>query len=187
MPTVSYSIVDTVDDVSYAPGLGLDVSGPAQGDYGIAGLPPISVGFRFRAIAVPAGATITSATLTLTRSSHLGGASLGRLHGAATDNVALWTSTGPALVPKTTESVVVTSGATVAYNVTAIVQAIVSRAGWTAGNALGFAGDPTGSNGAIVWVDYQTNPTQAAKLSITYEEGVSIPVARPTFQAMIIG
>lgn len=181
MPTVSYSIVDTVDDASQTAALAVDVSGPAQA-YAGGGAVVLYAGFRFRAIAVPAGATITSATLTLVVAPNFppNGSSWGSLRGVASDNAPLWTATGPGTAPKTTESVAVTSGATgatVAHNVTSIVQAIVSRAGWAPGNALAFAGDVTGADGIILWVDYQDNPAQAATLSITYEEGGGTTVA----------
>jgi len=188
MPTVSYQITDTADDATDTGALG--GLSATQVTNGIAfGMYTLIAGLRFLGVAVPKGATITAATLELKKSAtqQFIGTNHGRLRGAAVDNIAVWSaSNSPATVTKTTESVVVADAATVAYDVKAIVQAIVNRAGWTSGNALAFVGDPTGADGALIWVDYGASPADAAKLSITYETGGG-PTARATFQAMIIG
>lgn len=187
MPTLSLGIINTADDVSAYSYLGspttLEPGAPANG---VIQTIPFTVGFRFQAVAVPAGAVITAATLTLKKDA---GSSTpgtwGEIRGVASDNAPPWTTVDPIAAPKTSQSKTVVDGATQAYDVAGIVQAIVGRAGWASGNALAFAGVIDGATGAMAWIDFGASAANSAKLSITYaEQG---PVARPTFQAMIIG
>lgn len=169
MPTVSYGIANTANDVTQLPGAGLFDTVPASGTgsgffYW--------VGFRFLAVAVPQGATITSATLTLKKDAAQSVAGTwGVLKGVNADTTAAWTTTDPSVATKTSQSVTIVDGATQNYDVAAIVQAIVNRAGWVSGNALGFAGDPTGATGLMAWIDYDASTTNCAQLSITYTTG----------------
>jgi len=173
VPTVSYGITNTADDVSDATsaGGGVDNTSVLQGL--LFGTYSVPAGLRFLAVAVPQGATITAATLTLKKDASQPYISTnhGSLKGVASDNAPAWATTRPALAAKTTQSVSVVNSATVAYDVAAIVQVIVNRAGWVSGNALAFAGDTAGANGAITWVDYSTSATNCAQLSITYTTG----------------
>lgn len=174
MTNVSYGIASSTDDVGDYNGAFLNSNIVVLGN----STAPRIFGLRFVGVAVPQGATITSATLTVKRSFAPSGTSFGLGRGVASDNAPDWTTTRPLSATKTTASfTVVETDAN--YNVTAIVQEIVSRSGWVAGNALAFAGDPTGANGELQWVDYATSPTDAAQLSITYEAGGS-DVTPPT-------
>lgn len=171
MPTVSYGIATTADDVTYAPTFGgildsLPANGNTSGTIFTAGL-------RFIAVAVPQGATVSSATLTLKTdpANPATGSAWGAIKGVAADDAPIWTTTDPSAASKTTQSVTITSTATVAYDVTAIVQAIINRAGWASGNALAFAGDPTGANGYIYWIDRSNSSVDCAQLAITYATG----------------
>jgi hypothetical protein len=167
--TVNYGIVDTADDGT-KPVPEVYEFDPFFAPFGLYyGLPHIGA-LRFRAVAVPQAATITSATLTLIEESgnSTDGTNCGSIKGADTDNCALWTTTDPSAVAKTTESVSITRGESLAFDVAAIVQAIVNRAGWASGNALGFIGDPTGATGSLGVFDYGFVPANAAQLSITY-------------------
>lgn len=169
MPTVSYGITNTADDVLAAPGLGTQESNVANGLS-----TPFSfyVGLRFVGVAVPQGATITSATLTLKKdAANSSAGTWGSIKGVASDNAPAWTTTDPSVASKTTQSKTVIDGATQNYDVAAIVSAIVGRSGWSSGNALAFAGDPTGSSAVMAWVDYSTSSTNCAQLSITYTAG----------------
>lgn len=194
MPTVSYGITNTADDVSYAVASGaLSDQAVLAGDTTPLGVPGgLFAGLRFPAVQVPAGATITAATLTLklnTASPGFGsavmGTTFGLLKGVASDNAPSWSTTGPQSAAKTSQSVTITSDVTKVYDVTAIVAAIIARPGWALGNALAFAGDPTGANGFVEWIDRTSSSTDCAQLSITYTAGG--PTPRPTFQAFIIG
>lgn len=168
MPTVSYGIANTADDVASADAIGFfaDTNPGNGGGFFYAG-------FRFLGVLVPQGATITSATLTLTRddANTSAGSGYGVLKGVAADNASSWSSVKPDFAAKTTQSVAITNAATVGYNVAAIVQAIVNRTGWSSGNALAFAGDDVSADGFMVWIDYGASSTNCAQLSITYTAG----------------
>lgn len=178
MPTVNYGIASTADDVSETRSA---AGGGALGYFdgfcytGLDGGQQIWVALRFLAVAVPAGATITSATLTLKRDDGFGftGSAWGGIRGYAADTVGAVTSNRPYAAAKTSASVTVTNSATVAYNVTAIVAEIIARAGWVSGNNLAFATDPVGSNGYMPWIDRASSSTNCAQLSITYSTGPS--------------
>ena len=169
MPTVSYGISNTANDVADVAGFGIFDTTVANGTQ--TGF-DFAAGLRFLGVAVPQGATIDSATLTLKKDApnSIAG-SWGVLKGVAADNAPAWTTTGPSSASKTTQSVSIVDGATQNYDVAAIVQAIVNRSGWASGNALAFAGDPTGTTGLMAWIDYSVSTTNCAQLSITYSTG----------------
>lgn len=175
MPTVNYGIASTADDVTET----RNVSDGAPLNYsdafsytGVDG-GQLWVGLRFLAVAVPAGSTITSATLTLKRDDGFGvtGTTWGSIAGYAADTVGALTSNRPYAAAKTSASVAVTNSATVAYDVTAIVAEIIGRGGWVSGNNLAFATIPTGANGYYAWIDRASSSTNCAQLSITYSSG----------------
>lgn len=173
MPTVSYAITNTADDASNLFGT-VDPSGVVQGNLGGSAY----AGLRFLGIAVPQGATITSATLTLIVGGMYGtgnGSSLGVWRGVASDNAPAWTAGNLGTTSnRTTASATVLGSATAetsrAHDVTAIVQEIVNRSGWSSGNAMAIAGDPTGATNYCPYYDYADNPAKAAMLSITYAD-----------------
>lgn len=173
MPTVSYGITNTADDVTdyTSIGAGVDTNNTSNGL--VFGAYSIPIGLRFLLVSVPQGATISAATLTLKKNASQPyiATSHGSIKGVASDSAPAWATTRPALASLTAQSVTVVDSATVAYDVAAIVQAIVNRAGWASGNAMAFAGDTTGANGAIAWVDYSVSSTDCAQLSITYTAG----------------
>lgn len=172
MPTVSYGIAATADDGCQVGTFGFFDTNPGAG-YDSGSASNLSVGFRFLSVAVPQGATITSASLTLKTDSGFPatGSAWGTIKGVSADNAPSWTTTSPAAASKTIQSVAITSDAAKAYDVTTIIQAIVSRTGWASGNALAFAGDPTGANGYIYFVDRAASAVDCAQLSITYTTG----------------
>lgn len=174
MPTVSYGITNTADDGTSIPGIGQTFSQTQTTAGLLLGVYPAYVGIRFIGVAVPKGATVTSATLTLTKadSPQNKPGTWGVIHGVAADNAPAWTTTvNPSVATKTSQSVTIADGAVQNYDVKNIVAAIVGRSGWASGNALAFAGDPTGATGSMIWVDYGVTPASAAKLTITYETG----------------
>lgn len=169
---VSYQITTTADDVSNGSAMGgFITSGVAQGYY--AGM--VYAGVRFPGVAVPKGATITSATLTFVTGGFFGGgsgSSLGTLQGVASDDAPAWTTQGPETGSRTTASTPflgnTSAAVTINHDVRAIVQEIISRAGWVSGHALAFAGDPTNATDYCSFQDYSDSTSQAAKLSISY-------------------
>lgn len=181
MPTVNNSITITADDASaVASPATLDATGVIAGNvFGT----NYYAGLRFLAVAVPQGATITSATLTLI----VGGAAFGgtgagaasgfgNWKGVASDNAPTWSTANLAITTsRTTASATILGSTTVettrAHDVTSIVQEIVNRAGWVSGNALAIAGDPTGATSYCPYYDYVDNSAKAATLSITYASG----------------
>ena len=173
MPTVSYGIASTADDVcDFTAFTGLvDVEYSASGLYAGFGA-SCPGGLRFLGVNVPQGSTITSASLVLKKdAANSQPGPWGALKGVAVDSASTWSTTRPGLATKTTQAVTIIDGATQTYDVATIVQAIVNRAGWTSGNALAFVGDTTDAAGIMVWLDYSTSPTDCAQLSITYSAG----------------
>ena len=168
MPTVSYGITNTADDGCQVGTFGFFDSTPANGFFDA----PYCVGFRFIGVAVPAGASVSSATLTLKKdAANSTAGTWGSIKGVAADNAPPWATTLPSAAVKTTQSVTIVDGATQTYDVADIVQAIASDPAWSAGNAMAFAGDPSGATGLMAWVDFSTSAADSAQLSITYEAG----------------
>jgi len=171
MPTVSYGIANTADDVFFAPGFGIISTNVAAGT--ASGF-SYFVGLRFPTdgSAPPQGSTISEAYIDLVKDgANSTAGSWGAIKGVATDNAPVWSVTNPSAAPKTTASTAIADGATQRIDVTAQVQEIINRTGWAPGNAIAFAGDPAGATGLMAWVDYSTSTTNCAQLSITYEAG----------------
>lgn len=141
--------------------------------------PANSLGVYFPAIDIPQGATITYAQLILSQSTSiigLSGTTWGTLYGDDVDNAAAFSTTDrPSGITKTTAQTAVkaidSDGAAVAHDVLAIVQEIVNRPGWASGNAIRFAGDPTGADGTSRYYDYAQDTTKAAKLLVQFTSG----------------
>ncbi len=164
MTVQNLAISATSDDGTTRIGLGnYDSTQFAQGDNGSI----YYLGLRYSGVAIPQGAQITSATLVL-KSNALGGGSgtrWGNLYGDAADNAAVWSnSSRPDQIAKTAASTPLAysliQGAACNQDVTAIIQEIINRAGWTSGNSLRIAGDATagaGSDGLAVLQDLDTS------------------------------
>lgn len=130
-------------------------------------------GFRFTGITIPHSAVITAATLTLTMFTGYSGTFVASFYGDAVDNAAAWSATSrPDQITRTSASVAAQSGASGAvlvHNVAAIIQEIVSRAGWASGNAIRIGSAfTTTTGGDCEYYDFTGDPTKAATLSITY-------------------
>lgn len=153
-------------------------------------------GFRFQSADIPQGATILSAAFKpfAHSGSGCGGSAnttnqlILKLRGADVDNCAAWasgsnTSTGsPRYRTRTTAALDwdIPSGAsqqwstgleiTTAPDITSIIQEIVDRPGYSAGNAIGIIVDHDGATGAY-WRYFATttaDPSYAAKLQTTF-------------------
>jgi len=176
--TVSESVVANTDD-----GTGQVTSHWYQtpllaytGNYG---------GFRFQTINIAQGTTLTSATLTLNRTGG-GGATASTMKGQAIDDAPSWADTSlfsPNTMAQTTASTslpIVTNGQHT-FDVTAICQEIISRAGWVANNNLriGVTAVPaTRGGGYQYFEDYGAAGTLEPELEIIYTAagGSVIPV-----------
>lgn len=140
-------------------------------------------GLRFSSIAIAAGVTVTSATLSLTvraGGSGSGDALSAKVWGHNADNPgAFSTSSYPSDITKTTNSTTWNVSRTVDtvnnIDVTSQVTQILGRAGWASGNAMRFAIlTPTGAairNNYERFYDYSTTPAKAATLTIDYTGG----------------
>lgn len=133
------------------------------------------MGFRFQGVAVPQGATISSATLTLDTDDASSVTNVGRIFGQDVDSAAAWANTTllPKNMTRTTAfaaltGVPTTNGTAYPIDVTSIVQEIVDRAGWSSGNNMAFGGGVTGNTGARKFEDYGNVPADAAALEIDY-------------------
>lgn len=112
------------------------------------------IGLRFQNIAIPQGATITSAYIRMTSRGNRSGGQIRTIRGLAVDDAPPWVAQAGFLVsaPKTTAS----SSWTHPYwsylkalrssDISNVIQEIVGRGGWTSGNSLALILDPTGSN-----------------------------------------
>lgn len=174
-PTVNEAISDGSDDVySYShflAGQGF-VSG-AQYLHALFNSQPDDqiywAGLRFRGLALPQGATITSATLTLDLLSAFSGPDAD-VFGDDVDDASAWSGLGSVRnITKTTASVNITPGSTGSYpiGVTGIVQEIVDRTGWASGNNMRFALFPNSGGIGLAALEHATR--SEAQLDIEYE------------------
>lgn len=141
---------------------------------------------RFTGVAVPQGSTITSATFSLRAdSSYSASPNVVKIYVSAEDSdnaPALSTTSGDLNAssrPRTTATTVadvssITGGDWYDFDVTAVVQEIVDRAGWVSGNAWVFLVDThedTTTNEWQDWRSYNAAPADAPKITVTYGSG----------------
>ena len=183
-PTVNYDVSNNYDD-------GLEIVDPVgyhtTGDYSAthigsdAYLRQNAV-WRFRTIAVPQGATITSAILSLNVTGNQTAYGGGTIWGYAKDNMANdwyygYNKNSASVAAKTASSTTIarpSSAGIKTYDVTAIIQNIVSRAGWASGNNAGLFAltyESSASPRKTLFEDYQDSGSSPASLSITYTAG----------------
>ena len=142
-------------------------------------------GLRFTSITVPAGATITAASVSLTADASQASPPPTTLSGQAADDAADFASdddTSFNARTRTTASVSWTpaawsSGTTyTSPDLASVLQEIVDRAGWSSGNAVVlFWSDPTtgwgGTDSRLSAASYDGSPTEAASLHLEYTTG----------------
>lgn len=134
---------------------------------------------RFPGVTVPQGKTINSAILTLrsTTAQPLGNATvIFNIYGNAADNPAAPTTAGTAeALALTTATLATTAGPVAAttdytFDVTGIIQEIVSRSGWASGNALILVLKESGSSTDYFNPESWDNAgTNEPKLDIVYQ------------------
>lgn len=143
-------------------------------------------GVRFTNVTIPQGATIVSATLDFWNEyDEYGDHVKGLIYGEAADDAVIFSSGNPPVSrPLTTASAAWDSSGTIASeawisttsnappDISAIVQEIVNRSGWAAGNALAIIGRDNGCGSDWNWnfADFDRDPTLAAKLTVVYHE-----------------
>lgn len=131
---------------------------------------------RFTNVTVPQGTTITSAYLTLTAYQTDTDTVDQRIRGFAEDNTANFSSDpsgrSKTSAQRTQNQAGITNNQTYTYDVTAIVQEIVNRGGWSSGNALGFYFDLnsglSGSSHTLHFHSESSAPTKAPYLEINW-------------------
>ena len=143
---------------------------------------PYYAGVRFQTLALPQGAVITSAILTIDIVSLFDPASI-RVFGDDADDVPTW-STGSRIrdITKTSEFADIAPQSTGLYpiGVTGIVQEIVDRTGWASGNNMRFGMFHNGPNNGmrIIGIACLEHATRTeAQLEIEYEEAGGAAVA----------
>ncbi|WP_425985838.1 glycine-rich domain-containing protein [Brevundimonas sp. TWP1-2-1b1] len=130
---------------------------------------------RFLNVAIPQGATITSATLGLEVQTAYG-TKWGTLKGIDLDTCPA-RGVSRASLPYTDAATPITqANLHSTLNVTAIVQEIVSRPGWASGGALGLLGDPTGSDDEIYFFGFEDG--YAPTLTVVYEAAAPEPIVQ---------
>lgn len=162
---------------------GIEVSGSWSGTSGVENIGTWSAGaaqhggFRFQTVDVPQGATVSSATLTI-RVIDISGTPTVSIYGDDVDDAPAWgASSRPSSgFTKTTAKTDITSAIGTgleAIDVTAIVQEIVDRAGWTNNNDIRFGAFNTASGSYQYFTVemYENAGTDEAQLDITYTGG----------------
>lgn len=144
------------------------------------------IGLRFPSLGIPRDATILSARVQFTTAVATSGPSNLTLQGQAADDAALFTATTGNISgrPRTAASVpwsppawnlVGEAGAgQLTPELATVIQEIVSRPGWSAGNALALLVTGSGTRAAA---SFDNNPARVAKLQITFREpDVEVPL-----------
>lgn len=133
------------------------------------------VGLRFQTIAVPAGATINSATLTVRTTVVVGSPNI-NIYGNDVDDAAVWADPDNRIknIAKTTAVTnrsSWTANADNAITVTAIVAEIIARAGWASNNDIAFGlfnAATAAATHAVQIVALEHATLTEARLSINY-------------------
>jgi hypothetical protein len=143
--------------------------GPCWGDVlGFGGVDAAAA--RFESVPIPQGSVIVSATLEWTVTQAVSAAAIATLFGYDTNNApALSISGNPYLWAPTSASVpglVYTTTGDKTQNVTAIIQEIISRAGWVSGNALTLYVNPT--TGVYGFLESCQTPNTDATITVIW-------------------
>lgn len=134
------------------------------------------VGLRFQNVAVPQGATITSASIEVEAASNDSEATSLTIKGEGNDNSSLFVSTGNDISSRTQTIASVNWNSIPAWtagsryqtpDIKTVIQEIVSRSGWCGNNALTVFLEGTGLRQVK---SYNNSSTAAPKLSIEYDE-----------------
>lgn len=149
-----------------------------------------SSALRFTSVTIPQGTTITNATLSLRPVTYCPVGKTIKFHVStqASDNAAALTTTNGDLNitnrPRSTADAgpwnqsCINSSTLETLDVTNIVQEVINRAGWVSGNAIVILIDTHADTDVTEWQDYEsynTTPSEAARLDITYGGGTTIP------------
>lgn len=135
---------------------------------------------RFSGATIPAGASITVAHITLTRTANGAGTVLTNIFGIAEDNHVAPTNEATWVTDHGIHTVAFVawdfaSAATGTHqtpSLVSIIQELVDRPGWVSGNAIGIHIDDDSSVGGVfqTWEDFEAAGTAHAVLHIEYTE-----------------
>lgn len=136
--------------------------------------------WRFLAVNVPQGTTLTSAIITVNVTASSGAASA-TMAGENVDSASLWanmSANSPLNMAATTATISVATPAlgTRTIDVTTLAQEIVNRAGWAANNNMRFGFTNVSAMGASYWraEDYNAVGTAEAFITIIYTAAVAV-------------
>lgn len=140
----------------------------------------VDAAVRFNNVTIAQGATINSATLTLTSTALHSFTYLSKIYGIDEDDTADFSSS-PLGRTKTTASVdwdetsMADEAEIVTPDIKTIVQEIVDRGSWASGNDMGFIIENDGTSGSsnADFYDYGTDSSKAALLSVNYNASSS--------------
>ncbi len=132
------------------------------------------IGLRFQNIVIPQGATITSAHLKLTPGSNTSAAGSRVIRALDADDAPPWAPVSGYLVsaPKTSASASWTPDNWTKFktetssDISNVVQAVISRPGWHAGNSLALILDPAAGTNYVAWS--AGSPLRKPELVISY-------------------
>lgn len=152
------------------------------------------VGLRFQNVAVPQGATITSARLEFEVDSTNSSTTSLTIQGENVDSAVTFNSTDRNISsrPVTTASVAWSSVPNLAMNqklvspdLTPVVQEIVNRAGWISGNAMAFIITGSGTKNVE---SFDSEPGAAPLLKITYSSNTAqTKTVRDVLKELVVG
>lgn len=134
------------------------------------------IGLRFNEIAIPQGATVTSAKLNLTPSTSSSDSTSITIYGEDADHSEQYSSTAGDISTRTKTSASVgwttipawTAGTAVSSpDLTSVIQEIVDRSGWCGNNSLAFILEPSSGERAIT--SFDENLDSAPELEITFD------------------
>lgn len=129
-------------------------------------------GLRFQTIAVPNGATVSAATLTLNVLFKSGSPS-GKLYADDVDDAAAWSAANkPTGITKTTATVNIAPAGTgtQVFDILSVVQEILGRGGWASSNDIRF-GIFRNGGGLFAFEAIEHSGSNEAQLDITYTAG----------------
>jgi type IV pilus assembly protein PilY1 len=170
-------------DTTKAPELEINYIPSATGD------DTQKVGLRFTSVQIPQGATVTSAKLILTPTSTDTRAAKVNIFAETADDSAVFNTTASNIssraktakkltwaFPNTTANTPITScesgGTCTNDNLNEVIQEVVDRGGWCGGNDLSLIIEK--NNDGRTFHSYESNPSFAAQLEVTYSNSSSI-------------
>lgn len=182
MADIIEPIGSTADDViTFSESNGLSTAGAYVGGFLVCGRynyanTKINVGLRFPALAIDQGQQIDLAEIKVYQHDYTGNG-VATWFGHDVDDAPAWASTTnlPRNITRTSASASVvagTNGTVVAQDVTAIVQEILDRGGWTSGNDMAFLASVSTATGTgnrgFFWHDFSTPGGTPAVLEVTF-------------------